>query len=91
MSDPGLPKDVAAYRETPVFTELSVPKGLLKDHRTAEGVWGLLTVISGTLDYIIKDRPTETVSASKPAVIYPGELHRVVCDAPVRFKIVFHR
>ena len=34
-----LPQDVLPSRRTDVFTEASVPKGLLKAHTTKEGAW----------------------------------------------------
>lgn len=91
MTHADLPPDVRAYKETPVFTETSMPKGLLADHRTAKGVWGVLTVLSGALSYTRKGHPPVTVTPKHPAVIYPQELHHIACPIPVQFKVVFHR
>jgi len=44
-----LPDNVSPYKKTPEFTELAVPKGLLKDHRTKEGVWGKIVILEGNL------------------------------------------
>lgn len=91
MTNPDLPPDLVAYRETAVFSETTVPQGLLRDHRTATGVWGLLTVLEGTLEYTRMGSAPETISQERPAVIRPEELHKVECSSPVLFKIVFLR
>ena len=44
-----LPATVTAYQRTNLFTEDSVPSGLLKNHSTKEGVWGLIQVEEGQL------------------------------------------
>ena len=51
-----LPDHVQRYKSTPVFTEETVPKGLLKDHNTKNGVWGLICIEQGELEYIIEDK-----------------------------------
>ena len=55
MAIPKLPDDAVRYRQTPVFTETTIPAGLLGDHRTKEGVWGLIHVYEGKLAYRVKD------------------------------------
>ncbi|MDA0978297.1 MAG: DUF3565 domain-containing protein [Proteobacteria bacterium] len=45
------PEDLTSYRRTPDFDETSIPAGLLKDHSTKTGTWGLIRVQSGELQY----------------------------------------
>lgn len=40
-----LPPGCQAYRSSPVFTEATVPPGLLRFHCTAPGIWGLIRVL----------------------------------------------
>jgi len=91
-----LPPDVRFYRRTDVFTETSVPKGLLKAHATNPGVWGLIHVLEGRLAYRVTDpqRPaTEVVldPATPPGVVEPMVRHEVEPLGPVRFYVEFHR
>lgn len=85
-----IPAGAVAYRRTPVFTEETVPAGLLKDHTTKAGVWGLLHVSSGELEYRVGARRT-TVTPSQPAVIVPEVEHCVRPIGPVRFEVEFLR
>jgi tellurite resistance-related uncharacterized protein len=96
MPLPKLPDGVVAYRQTPIFTEATIPAALRSEHRTKEGVWGLIRVLEGKLAYRIKDarRPlTEFLLTPKtiPAVIEPTITHEVEPRGPVRFVIEFYR
>lgn len=91
-----LPATAQPYRRTPVFTETSVPAGLLAAHTTKEGAWALIHVVEGRLAYRIVDprRPrSETVLTplDPPGVVEPTILHEVEPLGPVRFYVEFHR
>ena len=47
----GLPAGLVAYRRTPIFDQDTIPAGLRREHRTASGVWGLITVLEGRLRF----------------------------------------
>ena len=89
----GLPLGCEAYRSTPVFTEATVPPGLLRSHRTTSGTWGLIHVLEGRLLYRVLDPPSERVldPANAPGLVEPGVPHEVVPLGPVRFQVEFHR
>lgn len=91
-----LPEGLEPYQQTPVFTEVSLPAGLRKDHSTKLGVWGLIHVLEGQLHYTITDpRRTNTeinLSAeSRPGVVEPTILHHVASPGLVRFYVQFYR
>ena len=86
-----LPPGLEKYRETREFNEISVPAGLLRDHNTASGIWGLLVVAEGSLDYTRSGFSASKVTPESPAVIFPKEKHHITCDRPVRFKVEFYR
>ncbi len=88
-----LPDDVRPYRRTPEFTETTVPAGLLGRHTTAEGVWGLIQVVSGRLRYRILAPEVEehVLEPGKPGVVEPQVPHQVEPLGPVRFFVEFHR
>ena len=90
-----LPADVRPYRRTAIFTEATVPGGLLKAHSTKEGAWGLIHVLEGQLSYRIEDprRPASeaVLTPNSPAgIIEPTILHRVAPLGAVRFYVEFH-
>jgi tellurite resistance-related uncharacterized protein len=91
-----LPQDVQPYRKTDVFTEETVPAGLLRAHTTKEGAWALIHVLEGRLAYSIKDprRPASTIvltPSDPPGVVEPTILHDVEPLGAVRFFVEFHR
>ena len=90
---PALPRGCEAYRSTPVFTEATVPPGLLRSHRTAPGTWGLIHVREGRLLYRVLDPPSERVldPAVAPGLVEPGVPHEVAPLGHVRFQVEFHR
>jgi tellurite resistance-related uncharacterized protein len=90
-----LPADAVLYRQTPIFTEMTIPAGLRRDHRTKKGAWGVIRIIEGTLAYRIKDarRPrSEYLLTPKtiPAVIEPTIVHEVEPCGKVRFVVEFY-
>ncbi len=88
-----LPDDVTVYKSTPVFTEETVPAGLLRNHRTKPGTWARLVVFEGRLLYRILEPALEEVelSPSLEGVIEPQVMHEVALIGPVRFQVQFCR
>jgi tellurite resistance-related uncharacterized protein len=91
-----LPVAARPYRRTDVFTEQSVPAGLLKAHTTKAGTWGLIHVLEGRLAYRIVDarRPSsETILTPhvSPGLVEPTILHEVEPLGAVRFYVEFRR
>jgi hemoglobin len=93
--DASLPVDAHPYRRTDVFTQDTVPAGLLKSHATKEGVWGLIHVIDGRLALRITDprRPPSRheLTPESRGLIEPTITHEVEPLGPVRFFVEFHR
>ena len=88
-----LPNHVSLYRRTPEFSEATMPDGLLRDHATKAGVWGLIHVIEGRLRYQIADsgRVVELTASGSPGVVEPEVRHRVTPIGAVRFYVEFWR
>jgi tellurite resistance-related uncharacterized protein len=91
-----LPADVRPYSRTPIFTEGTIPGGLLKAHSTKQDAWALIHVLEGQLSYRIEDsrRPASVavLTPNSPAgIIEPTILHRVAPLGAVRFYVEFHR
>jgi tellurite resistance-related uncharacterized protein len=92
---PIIPPELVLYKQTPEFTELTVPAGLLRAHSTKEGVWGRIQVTEGELIYRIVDpRRNEreiSLRADHPGVIEPTILHQVQPRGATRFFVEFFR
>lgn len=96
QSAQAVPSDAEPYKRTQSFTEATVPAGLLQDHSTKQGVWGLIRVEQGRLRYIVTDprlAPVEGVltADAPPGVVEPTVLHRVEPLGAVRFHVEFLR
>lgn len=91
---PKLPQDVSPYLKTKVFSNDSIPKGLLKDHSTKAGSWGILNVTAGKLHYTILENETRTefqLDLKHPGIIAPEQLHFVRMEKSTKFFIEFFR
>lgn len=88
-----LPSSVLAYKKTKVFNDESIPQGLLKDHRTLKGVWGVINIIEGELLYIITSNPLEKIKLTKDffGVVEPEQLHFVKPIGRVKFYVEFYK
>lgn len=88
-----LPPGLEAYNRTPVFTQATVPAGLLRAHSTKAGVWGRIVVLEGKLIYRITDprrpRSEQVLSPTAPGVVEPTVLHEVEPQGAVRFLVEF--
>ena len=88
-----MPPGCEATRSTPVFTEATVPPGLVRSHRTAPDTWGLICVLEGRLLYRVLEPLSERVldTACAPGLVEPGVPHEVAPIGPVRFQVEFYR
>lgn len=88
-----LPAAHRPYRRTKAFTQDSVPKALLAAHSTAPGVWALIHVTRGRLEYGIEAplESLETLTPDTPGVVLPEVRHHVTPLGPVEFFVEFWR
>jgi tellurite resistance-related uncharacterized protein len=73
---PQLPHDVVQYSQLPsggkVFTATTIPKGLLHQHSTKRGSWGVIRVSQGQLEYQIHNADdTDNISNEQAAAAEP--------------------
>ena len=82
-----LPVDVHPYRRAPEFTEATVRSGMRRDHTTKSGVWGVIHVTQGSLEYHILEPAGERhlLTTDKFGIVEPTIRHQVVPLGPVRF------
>lgn len=86
-----LPNNVTAYKRTPIFTEQSVPAGLLKNHSTKAEVWGLIQIEEGELEYTIENKETLVLTTDKNGVVEPEIRHHIKPMGTVSFFVEFYR
>lgn len=87
-----LPNDISPYRRTPVFNMTTVPAGLLRDHQTAAGVWGVLHVFEGIVFFRWAEEAEETqIKPGEKWVIPPQTLHSVRLSKDAAFQVEFWR
>lgn len=81
----------APYRSTPVFDQDSLPAALRSEHRTKEGVWGLIRILEGRVRLHMTD-PDEVreLSPGHDAVVRPGQAHRAEPIGAMRMQIHFY-
>lgn len=89
---PDWPEGLVPYRQTPDFTESTVPAALLENHSTKASVWARIVVLEGALEYTIDALGVrETLLPGRAGVVPPAVPHRVKPLGRVRFHLVFHR
>jgi tellurite resistance-related uncharacterized protein len=88
-----LPDGLERVRSTDLFDEHTVPAGLQRRHRVADGVWGVLRVQEGELGFHLDTTPRRDVvlRAGDCQPIPPMIPHEVELRGPVRFQVEFHR
>lgn len=85
------PEGLTHLRQTPEFTDTEFPVGLAKNHATKAGVWGLLHILDGSLEYVVQEPAEKTYRLQKgdSGIIPPTMLHHVRTNGPVRFYVEF--
>ncbi len=87
-----VPAGAAPYKRTPEFTQDTVPAGLTRDHSTKAGVWGVITVLSGGLRYVVPGTGLDVqLDPAIPGIVMPGQIHFVEPAGEVRFFVEFWR
>lgn len=88
-----LPEHVSPYKRTPEFDELTIPKGLLKEHQTKTAVWGEIVVLEGELQYTINEPEQEVIvlNSRRAGIVEPTIRHEVTPLGHVRFYVEFYR
>lgn len=85
------PEGAVRYKSTPLFTELTIPRALRKEHSTKPGVWGRIRVLEGKLLYEVLSPvlQTFTLDTASTAFVVPEVPHRVEKIGRVIFQVDF--
>jgi tellurite resistance-related uncharacterized protein len=78
-----LPQGLVVARTAGPFDETTLPAGLRRDHRVADGTWALLRVVTGSAHFTMKSEPPIAIDlrAGDGQPIPPGIFHAVVLIA----------
>lgn len=85
------PSTLVSYKRTDVFTQDTIPEGLTSTHSTKEGVWALIRILEGELQFQVEGEAPEVLSRSNPGLVEPAVPHHVAAVGPVRFYVEFFR
>jgi len=92
LSAVSLPPDVEHVRTTPEFTGQTVPAGLLKAHRVAADVWGLVRVRHGTMTFVLEATgERRPLVAGELQVIEPDVAHHIELGDGAVFVVEFYK
>ncbi len=86
-----LPESLRVSRTAGPFDATTLPAGLQRAYRVAEGVWGRLRVIEGSAGLRLDTDPPIDVrlAAGDSQAIPPGVPHALSVDGPVRLVVDF--
>ena len=92
MTPEGVPFSLVPTGQSLEFTRDTLPEALQKEHALADGRWGILHVLEGSLVFVdIAGGDERLVEAPGRVVIAPQRPHKVVVSGPVRCRIDFLR
>lgn len=85
-----MPQNMKEISRTNLFTEQTVPAKMRKQHYLTKDTWGLLTVKSGALTFMLEgDSIGIDVKQGQSVVIEPEKMHFVATSGPVSFDVAF--
>lgn len=86
-----LPGDLRMVRTAGPFDEGTIPAALRRDHLVADGRWGLLRVVEGTVGFVMATEPPLEVElgAGDQQPIPPGVPHHLVVEGPAVVAVDF--
>lgn len=83
------------YKSTPVFDETTLPDALRREHRTKDGVWGVIRVLEGELKFVVagdaQGSDSETIlTPQRPGLVLPQQTHHVEPLGKMRMQVDFY-
>ncbi|MGH9303108.1 MAG: DUF3565 domain-containing protein [Acidimicrobiales bacterium] len=76
-----LPEGLSLVRTAGPFDSSSLPPGLRRSHRTAAGIWAVLSVLYGEIRLQMGERPELLLAKGASQAIPPGVVHSVTLGA----------
>lgn len=87
-----LPEGAVKVGSTPSMTGETAAPGILKNHLTPKGKYGLLVIEAGALKFVWEDDVANVLDADPEhsIVIVPERFHHVVITGKVAFRVEFY-
>jgi len=86
-----MPQGLTLLRTAGPWDEQTLPEGLQHSHRTAEGVWAVLKVLDGEVDFRMETSPLLKVRlvAGNQQAIPPSVPHEIDLIGPMLLTVEF--
>jgi tellurite methyltransferase len=86
-----LPDGLRTVRTAGPFDETTIPAGLRRDHLVADGTWGYLRVLEGSVGFVLAGEPPMRVAltAGDVQAIPPLVRHHLVIEGPAVIAVDF--
>lgn len=78
------------YKSTPVFDEATLPAALRREHRTKDGVWGVIRVLEGEVRFVVAGGAETILTPDRPGLVLPDQPHHVVPLGKMRMQVDFY-
>ena len=92
MTKGDIPSNLVPSGSSAIFTEETIPGALQREHKLAEGTWGVLHVFEGKIRFVdLESLQEKIISAPDQVTIHPGAPHRVGVVGPAEIRIDFFR
>ena len=85
-----LPEEAEVYKSTPIFTQETLPSGLLANHSLKAGVWGRVVVLEGSVAFC-EGATREELTQGDSWTVLPEVVHHLELSGPVRLRVDFLR
>jgi tellurite resistance-related uncharacterized protein len=78
------------YKSTPVFDETTLPAALRREHRTKDGVWGVIRVLEGEVRFVVAGGAETILTPDRPGLVLPDQPHHVEPLGKMRMQVDFY-
>jgi tellurite resistance-related uncharacterized protein len=76
---------------TPVFDGTTLPAALRREHRTKDGVWGVIRVLEDEVRLVISDGSGDTIlTPGCPGLVLPQQTHHVEPLGKILMQVEFY-
>ena len=78
------------YKSTPVFDETTLPAALRREHRTKDGVWGVIRVLEGEVRFVVAGGAQTILTPDRQGLVLPDQPHHVEPLGKMRMQVDFY-
>lgn len=88
-----IPDGYEQYKQTPVFNNQTLPRGLRASHTTKKGVWAQIHMKKGSLTYVVEEplRCEFDLTPDQPGIVVPQVPHYLQLEEDMEVSVSFWR